>query len=310
MSDYPILAVLRVLRFPNLLVVAATQILVSYRILLPAFEQEGISSTLTSWKLLELITVTLLITGSGYLINDLQDVNTDRINRPGTNPVAQLGRETVMWFYAVCLLGGFLVSQLLAYRLGERHLLWIFPLAAGMLAIYSIGMKRIPVLGNAMVAAYCAVVPGIVLLAERDTVRQLIVANPELGSNALRVCVLFMIFAFVATLLRELVKDLEDIRGDREVGRRTIPVMWGISLSRKLGILMGIMVILAILSPIFLGWPAFLEPPMLICIGVLLVGLLYILLQLVKAREQTDYHRLSTQLKVFLLGGLGLLAFF
>ena len=119
-----------------------------------------------------------------------------------------------------------------------------------------------------------------------------------------------MVFAFVATLLRELVKDLEDIRGDREVGRQTIPVMWGISLSRKLGIMLGAMVILSILSPIFLGWPAFLEPPMLICIGVLLVGLLYILIQLARAREQTDYHRLSTQLKVFLLGGLGLLAFF
>lgn len=310
MSSYPVLAVLRVLRFPNLLVVAATQLLVFYRILLPAFEQEGIRSALSTWKLVELIIVTLLITASGYLINDVQDVNTDDINRPGTNPVAQLGKETVMWFYAVCLLSGFLVSQLLAYRLGERHLLWIFPLAAGMLSIYSVWVKRIPVLGNALVAAFCAGVPGIVLLAEREAMLQLIDVNPELGSNALRVCLLFMVFAFVATLLRELVKDLEDLRGDREVGRRTIPVMWGVSLSRKLGILLGAMVIGAILSPIFLGWPAFMAPPMLGCIIVLLVGLVFILFQLYRAREQPDYHRLSTMLKLFLLGGLGLLAFF
>lgn len=310
MSSYPILDVLRILRFPNLLVVAATQLLVYYRILLPAFVQEGIGSALPMWKLAELVIVTLLITASGYLINDLQDVNTDNINRPGTNPVARLGRETVMWFYAVCIIGGFMVSQLLAYRLGERDLLWIFPLAVGMLSIYSIGMKRIPVLGNVLVAAYCAGVPGVILLAERQSVRQLIVANPELGANALRVCLLFMIFAFVATLLRELVKDLEDIRGDREVGRRTIPVMWGISMSRKLGIVMGLMVIFAILCPIFLGWPAFLEPPMLACIILLLLGLVYILFQLSRARETTDYHRLSTQLKFFLLAGLGLLVFF
>jgi 4-hydroxybenzoate polyprenyltransferase len=134
--------------------------------------------------------------------------------------------------------------------------------------------------------------------------------NPDLGANALRVCLLFMTFAFVATLLRELVKDLEDIRGDREVGRRTIPVIWGISMSRKLGIVMGLMVIFAILCPIFLGWPAFLEPPMLACIILLLLGLIYILFQLARAREKTDYHRLSTQLKVFLLAGLGLLIFF
>jgi len=283
---------------------------VYYRVLLPAFAQEGIGSTLPMWKLAELVIVTLLITASGYLINDLQDVNTDNINRPGTNPVARLGRETVMWFYAVCIISGFLVSQLLAYRLGERDLLWIFPLAVGMLSIYSIGMKRIPVLGNVLVAAYCAGVPGVILLAERQSVRQLIAVNPELGANALRVCLLFMIFAFVATLLRELVKDLEDIRGDREVGRRTIPVMWGISMSRKLGIVMGLMVIFAILCPIFLGWPAFLEPPMLACIVLLLLGLVYILFQLSRARETTDYHRLSTQLKFFLLAGLGLLVFF
>lgn len=310
MSSYPVLAVLRVLRFPNLLVVAATQLLVYYRILQPAFEQEEIRSALTSWKLVELMLVTLAITASGYLINDVQDVETDHINRPGTNPIARLGKETVMWFYAVCLLVGFMVSQLLAYRLGERNLLWIFPLAAGMLSIYSVWMKRIPVLGNALVAVYCAGVPGIVLLAERSAVAKLIAANAELGSNALRVCLLFMVFAFVATLLRELVKDLEDLRGDQEVGRRTIPVMWGVSLSRKLAILLGVMVSVAILSPIFLGWPAFLAPPMLACIGLLLLALVYILIQLARAKEQPDYHRLSTLLKVFLLGGLGLLAFF
>lgn len=310
MSSYPILDVLRILRFPNLIVVAATQLLVFYRVLLPAFQQEGITNILTSWKLSEIVIVTLLITASGYLINDLQDETTDDINRPGVNPVARLGRPTVMWFYAICILAAFMISQLLAYRLDERHLLWIFPMAVGMLSIYSIGMKRIPIMGNVLVAAYCAGVPGILLLAERDGVRQLIAANPELGMNALRVSVLFMVFAFVATLLRELVKDLEDIRGDREVGRRTIPVMWGIPLSRKLGILLGLMVIGAILCPIFLGWPAFLSPPMLGCIIVLIIGLLYILFQLSRAKDSPDYHRLSTQLKFFLLGGLGLLAFF
>jgi 4-hydroxybenzoate polyprenyltransferase len=310
MSSYPILDVLKVLRFPNLLVVAATQLLVFYRVLLPAFQQEEIVNALSPWKLFELVTITLLITASGYLINDLQDVATDGINRPDTNPVERLGRTTVMWLYGVCILSAFMISQLLAYRLEERHLLWIFPLAVGMLSIYSIGMKRVPVLGNVMVAVYCAGVPGILLLAEREGVRQLISTNPELGANALRVSVLFMVFAFVATLLRELVKDLEDIRGDREVGRRTIPVIWGVSLSHKLGILFGLMVIVAILCPIFLGWPAFLAPPMLACIGFLIIGLAYILFQLAQAKDALDYHRLSTQLKFFLLGGLGLLAFF
>jgi len=310
MSSYPVLPVLRLLRVPNLLVVALTQVLVFYRIMLPALTAENISTALTPWKFFELCLVTLLITASGYLINDLQDVKIDDINRPGTNPIAALGRDTVMWYYAVTLLGGMLVSQLLAYRLEEKTLLWIFPLAVGILSIYSTGMKKIPVLGNVLVAAYCAGVPGILMVADRHALMELLATNPESGSNVLRVCLLFMAFAFVATLLRELVKDLEDLRGDREVGRRTIPVMWGVSASRKLGIVLGGMVIFSILSPVFLGWPAFLAPPMMICIGLLLLGLLYILIQLNRAKEVPDYHRLSTQLKFFLLAGLGLLVFF
>ncbi|SEQ96108.1 UbiA family prenyltransferase [Neolewinella agarilytica] len=310
MSNYPIIPVLRLLRFPNLLVVALTQALVYYRIIQPALESIGVTGVLNKWKFFELCSVTLMITASGYLVNDLQDVKTDEINRPGTNPISVLGRDGVSWVYALMLLGGFIVSQLLAYRLDERELLWIFPVAIGMLSVYSTGMKKVPILGNFLVAAYCAGVPGILLLAERKGMLQLIETNPELGYNCLRIVLLFMAFAFLATLLRELVKDMEDLRGDREVGRRTIPVMWGIPASQKIGILLGVMVIVAILFPIFLGWPAFLAPPMLACIGVLLLALIYVMIQLWRAREPKDYHRLSTVLKFFLLGGLGLLALF
>ncbi|MEM9261321.1 MAG: UbiA family prenyltransferase, partial [Bacteroidota bacterium] len=209
--------IMRLVRLPNLLVVALTQSLVLYPNIQPALTAEGLTGVLSSWKFIELCVVTLLITTSGYLINDLQDGKTDEINRPGTNPVAVLGRDTVVWFYAVTLFGGYLISQLLAFRLDEKQLLWIYPVAIGILSIYSIGMKKVPILGNFLVAAYCAGVPGILVLAERKAIGQLLQLNPELGMNTLRICLLFMAFAFVATLLRELVKDLEDLRGDREV---------------------------------------------------------------------------------------------
>ena len=310
MSSYPIVPLLRIFRLPNLLVVALTQYLVYYHILRPALDATGAHAVLTPWKFVELLSVTLAITASGYLVNDVQDVKTDGINRPGTNPVADLGQDHVSWLYGVIILGGFLVSQLLAYRLQERHLLWIFPLAVGALAVYSVGMKRIPVLGNLLVAAFCAGVPGILVLAERDGVRQLLQTDPELGWQSLAICGLFMLFAFLATLLRELVKDLEDLRGDRAVGRRTIPVIWGTSLSHQVGYLLGAMVLVSILTPVFLGWPAFLQPPLLACVGILTAALLYILWQLRSAREPREYHRLSTQLKFFLLGGLLLLLLF
>ncbi|MTB52980.1 UbiA family prenyltransferase [Lewinella sp. W8] len=310
MVNSPIIDFFRVVRLPNLLVVALTQVLVYYRIILPALAAENVANALSYWKFTELCIVTLMITASGYLINDLRDVRVDEINRPGTNPVSRLGASMVMWFYAVSLLGGFLVSLLLAFRLDQRALLWIFPVAFIVLTLYSSVLKRIPFLGNFIVATYCAAVPGILILAERNALNELLLKNPELGANTLRISVLFMVFAFVATLLRELVKDLEDIRGDREIGRRTLPVLLGVSASRRLAVVLGVMVLIAILSPVFLGWPAFMHPPMMVCIGLLLLTLVWIIVQIARAKAKVDYHRLSTHLKLFLLGGLGLLIFF
>ena len=310
MSSVPILDFLRLVRFPNLLVVALTQVLVYYRIILPALDAEGLTGVLRPWKFFELCLVTLAITASGYLVNDLRDVRIDAINHPGRNLVLKMGRHNVQWLFAAMVFVGYLFALLLALRLGERQLLIIFPCAIGILALYSVLLKRLPFVGNFLVALYCAGVPGILVLTERRALGRLLEANPGLGADTIRVCLLFMVFAFVATLLRELVKDLEDMRGDRQEGRQTLPVILGVATSRRLAVVLGIMVIVSIVSPVFLGWPAFMQPPMLICIGLLLLAIILILVQLTRARRQGDYHRLSTQIKFLLVGGLGLLIFF
>lgn len=307
MSRLPLGALWRAFRSPNLLVVALTQGLVYFKVLRPALDAAGLEGVLTLWKLTELVLATVFITASGYLVNDLHDERIDRVNRPGTNPVERLGRPTVAWLYAGCVLGGYLLSLLLAFRLNERVLLWIYPLAVGTLAVYSTSFKRIPALGNLLVAAYCAGVPGVILLAERAAVRSLFALDAAAGQSVIRIVALFMGFAFIATLLRELVKDLEDLRGDRDGGRHTLPVLLGTPASRALALALGAVVILAILSPVLLGWPAFLTTPLLICIGGLVLALTYCLFRLVRAREPRDYHRVSTQLKLVLLLGLGLL---
>ena len=310
MSSVPFRDFIRLIRFPNLLVVTLTQVLVYYRIILPALDGEGITGVLRPWKFFELCLVTLAITASGYLINDLRDVRIDAVNHPGKNLVLKLGRHNVQWLFAALVFVGYLFALLLALRLDERQLLFIFPVAIGILALYSVVLKRLPFVGNFLVALYCAGVPGILVITERRALQKLLAINPVLGADTIRVCFLFMIFAFVATLLRELVKDIEDLRGDRQEGRQTLPVLLGVTTSRRLALVLGAMVIVSILSPVFFGWPAFLQPPMLICIGLLILAVLTILFQLAQARQQVDYHKLSRQIKFLLVGGLGLLIFF
>ena len=300
---------LRLLRFPNLLVVALTQYLVAYHVLRPALMSNDITPALSDWKFIELAVITVLITASGYVVNDLQDEDLDDINRPGTNPVRELGRDQVLWYYGAMMLAGFLVSQLLAFRLGETQLLWIYPLAISILALYSVYLKRRPLLGNILVAFYCAGVPGIVLLAERDAIRNLYDVAPVAAQEALSVCFLFMLFAFIATLLRELVKDLEDLRGDTVAGRKTIPVLWGSTAARRIAVGMAGLTIAAILSPILLGWTAFQQPLLIAACAVLIISLIIIAVQIIRAGSVKEYHRISTELKVLLFAGLLLLIF-
>ncbi|NJB87610.1 4-hydroxybenzoate polyprenyltransferase [Lewinella marina] len=310
MERLPLFDLFRLVRMQNLLVVALTQVLIYYRIILPALDAEGIAGVLRPWKFFELCLVTVAITASGYLINDLRDVRIDAINHPGKNMVLKVGRQNVQWLFAAIVFVGYLFALLLALRLNERQLLFLFPLAIGILALYSATLKRMPFIGNFLVALYCAGVPGILVLTERKALARLYELNPALATDTLRVCLLFMVFAFVATLLRELVKDLEDLRGDRQEGRRTLPVLLGVAKSRQLAIGLGLMVLISIASPVFLGWPAFLQPPMLTCIVLLLLAVAIIVAQLLRARQQVDYHKLSTQIKFLLVGGLGLLIFF
>lgn len=310
MPRFSLIGVFKLLRPINLVVVALTQGLIYYRIILPAFQLEGLTGALTPRRFSVLCLVTLIVTASGYIVNDLRDVRIDAINKPGKNQIERLGIGNIQWLYAALILLGFLFSLELAMRMDERPLLFIYPMAVGALALYSVRLKQLPLVGNLLVASFCAGVPALLVLAERSTLRRLLEVNPGLGYDVLRICVLFMVFAFIATLLRELVKDMEDLKGDATEGRRTLPVLLGVTTSRRLALLLGGLVILFMLIPVLLGWTTFLAPPILTCMGLLLLLVIAILIQLMRARQPNDFHRLSTQLKFLLLGGLGLLIFF
>lgn len=297
----------RLFRVPNLLVVAITQYLVVYHILHPAFEAHGIVPSLYLSKFLEICAATMLITASGYVINDLQDEKIDEINRPGSNPVSELGRDYVLWLYGSILLIGFMVSYLLAFRLGERDFLWIYPISVGILAMYSFYLKRKPLAGNIVVAVYCAAVIALVVGAERVPLAELAAVAPRAAADALNICYLFMSIAILATLLRELVKDLEDVKGDTAGGRKTIPVLWGISTGQKIATFLSLVIIATLSAPIFNGWTLFLKPILLGWIALLIIVLIIIIWQVLRAKKPKDYRLISGELKLLLFGGLILL---
>lgn len=118
--------------------------------------------------------VTVCITAGGYIVNDIVDVRTDQINRPGRVIIGkQLSNQTVAyWLYFMFQIVVMLWLYLVFY-VRRIPFLSIFPLLVGGLALYSLYLKRLPLAGNLLVAIYCAAVPGIVWLLEQQAFRAL-----------------------------------------------------------------------------------------------------------------------------------------
>lgn len=301
---------LRLIRLPNLVVVVLTQALVFYRVIRPALQRADIPTALSDWRLFELIVATCMVTAAGYIINDIFDKDIDAINDAGRHPLAQLPHDFAVWLYCCFTLGGFILSTLIALRLNELEWLWLYPVAVLLLALYSPLLKRQPLVGNLLIAAYCAGVAGIVWLAERKGLAQLNAVQPLVARELRHILAIFMLFAFGSTLLREIIKDLEDLKGDHQHGRRTLPVLLGISTTRWIGLLLGFALLGVMLWPIIRGWAAFDHRPLLYGLIALVVWLLGLLFGLLRARIPADFHRLSLQLKFFMLGGIILLLLF
>ncbi|MFN7116225.1 MAG: geranylgeranylglycerol-phosphate geranylgeranyltransferase [Saprospiraceae bacterium] len=301
------IALLRLIRLPNLVIVALTQWLLYNRILLPAFQTQQIAPTLPPEQFYWFIVVTVLITAGGYIINDLVDIRIDLVNKPNRVIIGRrIATATAYWFYFCINLTGFLLATYLAFVGNRVSLLFIFPTAVVGLLIYSIFLKKRPLSGNVLIALYCAGVALIVWLAEQPSLAQL---SPAALTRITQLLTYYAVFAFFSTLFREIIKDLEDQPGDAANGARTLPIVWGALAAKRLAGASALSLLL------YLVYFAYLQFASLVYSGkiALLILMLLLLLALgllLRAHETRHYHRLSQLTKVIMLWGILLLLFF
>lgn len=298
-------AVFSLIRWPNLLISAIVQSLLYFKVLLPVFSQNDIAPQLDWLRFSMLALVTLCITAGGYIVNDIMDVRTDLINRPTRVIISKrMATQTAYWLYFMFQIVGFTCWLYLVLYVRQIPLLAIFPLLVGGLALYSLYLKRLPLAGNLLVAIYCAAVPGILWLLEQQAFRELLVANPDTHQRIAALFIWYMASAVVLTLYRELVKDMEDVKGDKATGLRTLPAIWGNSQARYIAVaaaLVSAFVVGAMLWQLqdeFQGWG-------LVGYGAtVLLPLGFSIMMLFRAQSQADYNRLSQWAKWIIFMGL------
>lgn len=227
---------LRLLRVGNLVFTAILLYVMEKWVALPLLQTAQFGEQMPWWVLMLLIISTVLIAAGGYVINDYFDVKIDRINRPDDVVVTRyISREGAMRL-AIILSGiGVVTGLAAAWWAKSWTLMMIFVVIPGLLWFYSASYKRQLLVGNIVVAFTAALVPLLVAIANADFLRHLygetLAYTPIIGELYIWLGG-FAAFAFLITIAREMMKDIEDIEGDREMECRTMPIVWGMKASK------------------------------------------------------------------------------
>ena len=294
--------VLNLIRWKNLLMIAFTQYLVKYALLLPFRESHSVLVTLSDFHFFLLVLATVLIAAGGYVINDVYDVETDRINKPEKLIINKyISEKNASTLFMILNIIGVGIGFYLANGIGKSAFFSIFFIASALLYIYSSSLKQIPVVGNVVVSIVVAL--SILLVGLFELVPAMNFYNKAIQTTFLKIIIDYAVFAFMINLVREMVKDLEDIEGDQQAEIQTLPVLLGRERANKIVFFISLVPILFITYYVV----TYLFKQQLV-VGYFLIlviaPLIYVSIKLLGAKEKTDYKHISLILKLVMLTGM------
>lgn len=311
-------AFLRLIRWPNLLFIAITQWLFYYCIVQPLYQQDpAFHSEDPQQRFLFylLMAASIFIAAAGYVINDYFDLQIDAVNKPEKVVVDRMvkRRWAIMWHLILSFLG-IALSIYISYKTDK----WIIAMAnlicVMMLWFYSTIFKKRLLTGNIMIAALTAWVIVVVYFFAGASFMNYngwhINNYPFQIKRFYKLTILYAGFAFIVSLIREVIKDIEDMTGDAEYECKTMPIEWGVPAS-KVFIAVWIVVCISTIGILQLyAWQSGWWLVSLYCIVAIILPLAFILKKLFKAGITADYHHLSSLVKLVMLTGILSMIFF
>lgn len=303
-----ILAFFRLIRWPNLVFVVLTQFLFAYRIVLPIYQESGHTPIINGSNFWLLTLSSVCIAAAGYIINDYFDIAIDQINKPDKMVIGKyIHRHWAMAAHITLSIIGIGIGFYLDFTTEIRLLGLCNIIATVLLFFYSFLLKRKPISGNILVAIMTAWT--ILIITFSESIPLIHVINQETMKRITRYTFLYAGFAFVISIIREVIKDMEDVDGDRKFGCNTMPIAFGMN-AAKIFALVWLIVLLGMLFVldfymVILHWFVSLA----YCTIFLILPAAWVMSRLLKANTQTDYHRLSNYVKYIMFLGILSMAF-
>lgn len=293
------------MRIENLFIIAITQICIKYLV----FEPINYFSSFTPFLFSLSLISTILIAAAGYIINDYFDVKTDKINRPDAVVVdVTIKRRWAMVLHIMLNSIGLLIGIYLAIKCHQIKLILIQAISILLLWFYSTHFKKQLLTGNLIVSILTATIPLLPIVYDyyfsvNGSIIELIAFN-----SFIKVLIIIVIgyssFAFLTSFAREVIKDMEDFKGDVQTGCKTMPIVWGIITSKVVVFFTLIITIMFLLlaSIKFFGEGELLAFYYIIL--ALIVPICFMIFIIIKAKNSKQYKMASLLLKLIMLLGI------
>lgn len=298
-------AFLRLVRWQNLLFIVITQCCYEYGIYLPIYKTHDLR------QFILLVIASVLIAAAGYIINDYFDLNIDQINKPDKVVVNHgVSRRWAIFWHMLLSLLGFFCTVLALSPFHFWYLIFANLICIVLLWLYSTNFKRQLLIGNIVISLLTSWVILIIFFSKSPISLQAVTSPDQAAIRLFRLTMLYAAFAFVISLIREVLKDMEDRMGDQQYGCRTMPIVWGLQASRVfiyvwIIVLAGTLLLLQVYVVAYGWWLS-----IAYCLLLIVLPLLLILQQLSSAQTQPDFHRLSSWIKWVMLTGIFSMLFF
>ena len=300
-------AFFRLVRYPNLIFIALTQCLFYFSILLPTYQSTESGMPLMGYTdFFLLLFSSVSIAAAGYIINDYFDMDIDHINKPQKMIIGKwIGRRWAMLWHMLLSLIGLFLTAIVALHVNNMLLLVFNFASVVVLLFYSTTFKKKLLIGNVLISLLTAWVIGVLFVAEINLADLSYLKSHKTELDKLyKYTLVYAGFAFIVSLIREVVKDLEDMIGDKKFGCTTMPIVWGVNVSKIfiaiwLVVLMGLLLAILVYAIIH-NW-FWLQ---LLLILSLLIYLVYILVHVRKASAIADYSIISKHIKLVMLVGI------
>ncbi len=276
--------------------IAVAQCLFRYTLVIPILNFSGKFILLTHVDFALLVVSTLFIAAGGYIVNDIEDREADRINKPDKVMVGEkISVNNAYKFYYLFTGIGIATGFYLQFYRPIEYIGYINLISSGLLYFYSTTYKGIILLGNIIISLLTALSIALVVLTEPLALSDTTVISITAG---------YVVFSFLVSFAREVIKDLEDMDGDAVADFKTLPVVMGTFAGKVTAIIIVSIVLLLIIYIQIISeqWKSLI--PFLYVLLLIQIPLVWLLNLIARAKSKNDFYKTSLLAKVTMINGI------